>query len=254
MQLIISPAKKMRVSDDRFAHRGLPFFVDRSEVLLRAIAQLDYEQLKDLWRCSDALVKLNAERFASMDLRAEPLSPAVLAYEGIAFQHLAAQVMTDEQLCYLEEHLFIVSGLYGLLRPCDGVVSYRLEMQAKLAVGTTKSLYEFWGEDLTSFLAQHTDVVINLASQEYAKAALCGVGKAGQEDVDIRVITCLFGTIDAQGRFVQRSTAAKAARGSMVHWCAQNKIQHPDDLAAFNELGYAVSSDYSTDDCMVFIK
>ncbi|WP_418830452.1 peroxide stress protein YaaA [Paraeggerthella sp.] len=251
MRFIISPAKKMNVADDMFAWRELPAFVDRAEQLVEAVRALTYEEAKVLWQCSDALAELNFDRFRTMDVSggAGSLVPAVLAYEGIQYQHLAPRVMTAAQLEYVQEHVRILSGLYGVLRPFDGVAPYRLEMQAKLAVGQARTLYEFWGDSLARALASEADVVVNLASVEYAKAVLPHAKCLG-----LQTVTCLFGTIDASGRLVQRSTAAKAARGSMVRWCAECAVESVADLRAFDVAGYAFDKARSTDDCLVFVQ
>ena len=248
MRFIVSPAKKMSVVDSGIAWRDLPLFVDRAERLSNAMRALSYSEAKALWQCSDALAELNYERFRTMDVRTGPLTPAALAYEGIQYQHLAPQVMTSAQLDYLQEHLRILSGFYGVLRPFDGVVPYRLEMQAKLAVDGTKSLYDFWGDMLCRSLAAESDVVVNLASVEYAKAVVSHAERCG-----VSVVTCLFGSIDGSGRLVQRSTAAKAARGSMVRWCAERGACRVEDLRAFDVAGYAFDAGRSTADCFVFV-
>lgn len=253
MRFIVSPAKKMSVVDDSFACRSLPQFIDDAERLLGALRALSYDQAKELWGCSDALAELNFERVRTMDLRAEgALTPAVVAYEGIQYQHLAPRVMDEAQLAYVQEHLRILSGFYGVLRPLDGVVPYRLEMQAKLAAGNAPDLYAFWGDRLYRTLADETDVIVNLASVEYAKAVLPHAKAAGMRAP--RIVTCLFGTIDAQGRLKQRATAAKAARGSMVRWCAEHNVQHPEGLCAFDQLGHVYDEARSTDDCLVFVQ
>ncbi len=253
MRFIVSPAKKMSVVDDSFACRSLPQFIDDAERLLGALRALSYDQAKELWGCSDALAELNFERVRTMDLRAEgALTPAVVAYEGIQYQHLALRVMDEAQLAYVQEHLRILSGFYGVLRPLDGVVPYRLEMQAKLAAGDAPDLYAFWGDRLYRTLADETDVIVNLASVEYAKAVLPHAKAAGMRAP--RIVTCLFGTIDAQGRLKQRATAAKAARGSMVRWCAEHNVQHPEGLCAFDQLGHVYDEARSTDDCLVFVQ
>ena len=176
MRFIVSPAKKMNVVDDAFGWRDLPMFADRAARLADAVRALSYDEAKALWQCSDALAELNFERFRTLDVRSGALTPAVLAYEGIQYQNLAPQVMTMEQLDYLQEHLRILSGLYGVVRPLDGVAPYRLEMQAKLAVDGARNLYEFWGDSLSRVLAAETDVIVNLASVEYAKAVVPSAG------------------------------------------------------------------------------
>ncbi|MFR3092519.1 MAG: YaaA family protein, partial [Eggerthella lenta] len=179
MRFIVSPAKKMNVVDDAFGWRDLPMFADRAARLADAVRALSYDEAKALWQCSDALAELNFERFRTLDVRSGALTPAVLAYEGIQYQNLAPQVMTMEQLDYLQEHLRILSGLYGVVRPLDGVAPYRLEMQAKLAVDGARNLYEFWGDSLSRVLAAETDVIVNLASVEYAKAVVPSADRCG---------------------------------------------------------------------------
>ncbi len=249
MRFIVSPAKKMNVVDDAFGWRDAPAFLARTKTVLEAIRTLSYDEAKSLWKCSDALAELNYERFQSMNLR-DFLTAAVLAYEGIQYQHMSPQVMQVEQLEYLQDHLRILSGFYGVLRPLDGVVPYRLEMQAKLPIAGAKDLYEFWGSSLYDALAAETDAIVNLASVEYAKAVLPYAAKAAEGP---RVVTCLFGSVE-NGKLVQRSTAAKAARGSMVRWCAENNAQHPSDLKQFDVAGYAFDPERSSESCLVFVQ
>lgn len=248
MRIIVSPAKKMNVADDAFAWRDLPRFTERAEILMKAIRKLSFAEAQRLWKTSDALTELNYRRFRSMDLRggAVPLSPAVFSYEGIQYQHAAPAVMEAGHLEYLQEHLRILSGFYGMVRPFDGVVPYRLEMQAKLAVGGAQDVYGFWGDAIAAALAEETRPIVNLASVEYAKAVLPYADRLG-----LRVVTCLFGRVGG-GRLVQRATAAKAARGSMVRWCAENGIEDSADLRAFDVMGYLFCADLSTDDTFVF--
>ena len=169
MRIIISPAKKMRTDEDGFAPEGLPPFLDRTERLLAALRAMPPQALQALWKCSDAIAKLNVERLGTMDLRRH-LTPALLSYEGIQYQYMAPGVFEAGQLDYVREHLRILSGFYGLLRPFDGVTPYRLEMQARLAVDGCRDLYAFWGGVLAEALAAETDLVLNLASLEYSRA------------------------------------------------------------------------------------
>lgn len=250
MRFIVSPAKKMNVVDDGVEWRDLPRFVDRAARLAQAVRALSYEQAKALWQCSDALATLNCERFRTMDVRdAALLTPAVVAYEGIQYQHLAPQVMDEGQLAWLQEHLRILSGFYGVLRPLDGVVPYRLEMQAKLAVDGCANLYEWWGPTLFEAVREDAETIVNLASVEYAKAI---VPRA--QDAGVRVVACLFGSLGSDGRLRQRSTAAKAARGSMVRWCAENAIERVEDLKAFDALDHRYAPELSDEDRLVFVQ
>ena len=232
---IVSPAKKMNVVEGPPYPVGTPQLLQRTEVLLDTLRQLSYEQVRDLWKCSDRLAQLNYERLQGADLT-HGLTAACLAYEGIQYQHLAPQVASDDVLAYLDAHLRILSGFYGVVRPSDGVVPYRLEMQAKLTVPAhenlpaTHDLYSFWGADLARILADEFDCVVNVASVEYAKAVTPYLATWGTP-----MVTCLFGTVrPSDGKLIQRSTEAKAARGTFVRWCAENSVDDPEGLVGFS--------------------
>ena len=169
MRIIIAPAKKMVVDTDSFAVDNLPQFLERTERLKTVLQGMSPKELQALWRCNDAIAKLNVERLEQMDLRRN-LTPAIIAYEGIQYRYMAPGVMETTHLDYLREHLRILSGFYGLLRPFDGVTPYRLEMQARLSVDGAGDLYAFWGGRLAEQLASETDWVLNLASREYSRA------------------------------------------------------------------------------------
>lgn len=145
MRIIISPAKKMHEDADSLEPLGPPRFLPEAERLLSVLRPMPLRELKALWQCSDAIAALNAKRLRRMDLRGR-LTPAVLSYEGIQYQYMAPGVFETGQFAYLQEHLRILSGFYGLLRPFDGVVPYRLEMQARLPVDGHRDLYGFWGD------------------------------------------------------------------------------------------------------------
>ena len=142
MRIIISPAKKMKVDTDSFAPYALPQFLAETQQLKEALQKLSGRELQALWRCNDAIAKLNVERLRAMDLHSR-LTPAILAYEGIQYRYMAPGVFEDRQFSYIQEHLRILSGFYGMLRPFDGVTPYRLEMRAKLSLNGHKDLYDF---------------------------------------------------------------------------------------------------------------
>ena len=168
MRIIISPAKQMRVDTDSFVCTELPVYTDRAEILKDWIQSLSYEEQKTLWACNDKIARQNAERFAHMDLT-KNLTPALLAYDGIQYTYMAPAVFEDGQFDYVQEHLRILSGFYGVVKPLDGVVPYRLEMQAKAAVSGHKNLYDFWGHSLYQEVMDNSRILINLASKEYSK-------------------------------------------------------------------------------------
>lgn len=218
----------------------------RTEQILEALKSLSYKELQELWGCNDEIALQNYKRLENMDLKKD-LIPTVLAYEGIAFQYMAPSVFDLDQLYYVQEHLRILSAFYGLLKPMDGVTPYRLEMQAKLRVGAYKTLYEFWGKDLYKELRDESGIIINLASKEYSK---CIEKYLTPSD---KYISCEFSEY-AGGKLKTKATYAKMARGEMVRFMAENRIEDPEGLKTFNRLGYKYSKDHSDQLNYVFIK
>ena len=247
LRFITSPAKKMRVVDAPPWPVREPEFLDRAAELMQAVRTLSRDEAKSLWACSDRLADLNYERFQNMDLTHDTTA-AVISYEGIQYTHLAAEVMSERELSWLDVHLRILSGFYGMLRPLDGVVPYRLEMQARLAVGGTRNLYEFWGDALYEALAaEGCDTIVNVASVEYARSVTPWVRPDGP-----RFLTCLFG-VTRDGRLRQPATEAKAARGTFVRWCAERGVEDAAELRDFSEHRYTLSLERSSDDTLVFV-
>ena len=230
MRIIIAPAKKMVVDTGSFAVDSLPQFLEQTERLKTVLQGMSPKGLQALWKCNDTIAKLNVERLEQMELRRN-LTPAILSYKGIQYRYMAPSVMETTHLDYLRKHLRILSGFYGLLRPFDGVTPYRLEMQAKLAVDGCRDLYQFWGSRLARQLASETDVVLNLASKEYSKVVEVYLPKT------VRFVTCTFGEWK-DGKVIEKGTKCKMARGQMVRWLAENQIKSPEDIRAFDQLGY----------------
>lgn len=245
MIVIISPAKKMKVNTDSMPWRDSPAFLAKTEQLAKALQSMSYGELKKLWKCNDQIAALNVQRLMNIDLYAR-LTPALLAYEGIQYQYMAPGVFSDQEFDYVQKHLRILSGFYGILRPFDGVTPYRLEMQAKLRVGEAKDLYAYWGSQLAESLFTETDCIINLASKEYS---LC-ISKNLPDH--IRFITCIFGE-EKDGRVVEKGTMCKMARGEMVRYMAQNQITRPGEIMDFDRLGYRFDEEKSNDNTYVFV-
>ena len=172
MQIIISPAKKMKADTDTLPWKDLPCFLKQAETLYSKLQGMSRQELQALWQCSDALTARNARQLESTPGLRAGLTPALLAYQGIQYQYMAPGVFETGQFTYLQEHLRILSGFYGMLRPFDGVTPYRLEMQARLSVNGCPDLYAFWGDRLARALAGEAGLVVDLASQEYSRAVL----------------------------------------------------------------------------------
>lgn len=245
MRIIISPAKKMKEDTDSLECAGMPAYLEKTGRILRQLQSMTPEELKALWKCNDRIAGLNIERLRSMDLR-RGLTPAILSYEGIQYQYMAPGVFTVDAIRYIQEHLRILSGFYGILKPFDGVRPYRLEMQAGLSVDGMRDLYAFWEDALAKNLMQETDCIINLASKEYS---VC-ISKYLLNSV--RMITCVFGE-ERNGKVIEKGTLCKMARGEMVRYMAENGIENPGDIKAFDRLNYRYSEEHSSENTFVFL-
>lgn len=263
LQVIISPAKQMRAAQDAFEVLGITPFARETARLYRALLDIERNEgsggLQALWNVSDRLLTtcldtlhefmpvLSDAGLADPDI-ARRISPAVMSYHGIQYQSMAPEVMDAAQLDWLQNHLWILSGLYGCVRPFHAVEPYRLEMGAKLAVDNARDLYAFWGDKLARVIAPagSNATIVNLASVEYAKAVLPHL--AG----DAAAVTCLFGEGIRNGKPIQRSTASKKARGSMARWMAENKLEDASELTAF-DVGYRHFPELSNKNTLVFL-
>ncbi|MEK4112508.1 cytoplasmic iron level regulating protein YaaA (DUF328/UPF0246 family) [Paenibacillus sp. DS2363] len=246
MRIIISPAKKMKIDTDLMAIAQIPQFINESEQLLSLLQKLSYDELKAMWKCNDAIAEQNVERIQNMNIKAN-LTPAIYAYEGIQYQYMAPGVFQNEELAYLQQHLRILSGFYGMLRPLEGVTPYRLEMQGKLQGPGFKSLYQFWGSKLADQLQSESNYILNLASKEYSKNILPFLSE------ETRFITCVFGQM-VNGKLVEKATWAKMARGEMVRYLAERKITDVEDVRNFDRLNFAFSEERSDESTYVFIQ
>ena len=246
MKIIISPAKKMNVDSDSLPCADLPQFLPQTEILFEKLKAMSPADLKKLWKCNDSILQQNVDRLGWVNLRRN-LTPAILAYEGIQYQYMAPNVFTGSEYDYIQQHLRILSGFYGILRPFDGVVPYRLEMQAKLATENAKDLYGFWGKSIAQSIFAETDCIINLASKEYS---VCVAKYLPQ---NVRFITCIFGE-EKDGKIVEKGTACKMARGEMVRFMAENNITDAGGIKAFDRQNYHYSKEYSDENTFVFVK
>ncbi len=237
MKIILSPAKKMNTDTDTLEYEGFPVFLEQAEEILKWLRSQSHEELQALWGCNDKIAEQNYKRLKEMDLR-KNLTPAILSYEGIAYQYMAPAVFENSSFDYVQEHLRILSGFYGVLKPMDGVTPYRLEMQAKAGIQGKKDLYELWGSRLYDEVIDESRVIINLASKEYSK---CIEKYLKPEDT---YITVTFGET-VKGKLVTKGTYAKMARGEMVRFMAENQIEDPEDIKKFNRLGYIYRDDLS---------
>lgn len=245
MKIIIAPAKKMVVDTDTFAIDALPQYLDQTRTILTELRKLDYPAAKKLWHCSDKIARPNFDWLQKLDLT-QQLTPALLAFSGIQYQYMAPDLFTASALDYVRANLRILSGFYGILRPFDGIVPYRLEMQAKLTVADSPNLYQFWGDRLYQALTPTPEPIINLASQEYAKTI------APYLQPDQPLITVTFGSL-VDGQLKTKATLAKMARGAMVRFLAEKQATTPAVVKDFDHPDWAFAPDRSTATDYVFI-
>ena len=236
MKIIISPSKQMKAVDDYYFPLTQPKYVKKAQFLIDHLSKLDYEDLKITLNCSDALAKKAFLNYQNINLNTNQ-TPAILSYQGIQYQYMAPWVFTDDEFKYVQDHMYILSALYGILRPMDGIVPYRLEMQTKCPF----SLYDYWNDLLANSI--HDDLILNLASEEYAK-----VIRKYKKIVDVRFCQIVNGKLKEKGVYV------KMARGDMVRFLAQNQIDSIQEVKNFNYQNYHFSQEHSNDQMLCFIQ
>ena len=244
MKIILSPAKQMHVNTDIVDSIDDPVFLEKSSEILTWLKGKSKDELKSLWKCNDKILEQNFERLETMDLYRR-LTPAILAYDGIAYKYMAPAVFEDGHFDYVQEHLRILSAFYGSLKAMDGVTPYRLEMQAKANIDGTKNLYEYWGDLIYKEVRDESGIIINLASKEYSK---CIEKYLTADDHYISITFCEM----SKGKLVTKGTYAKMARGEMVRYMAENNIEDPQEIKGFNRLGYVFREELSSETEYVF--
>lgn len=252
MITLLSPAKKLNFDPvTTQLEATAPVLKSDTLELAKVAKKQSANDLKKLMHISDNLAELNAERFKAFNLEGHSNSakPAGLTFDGDVYWGLEAKSMSDEDLAYAQDHLRILSGLYGVLRPMDSIQAYRLEMGTKLATKRGKSLYDFWGsaiaETLNADMEGHTDqTIVNLASNEYFKAV-------DKKTMTHPVITAKFLNVkDGKARALMYY--AKYGRGLMARWIMQNRVDRADGLKDFNLDGYKLDKKASSDTELVF--
>ena len=246
MKIIISPAKKMKNDCAYITAMSTPVFIEKSEKLKQYLQSLSYDELKKLLVCNDEITQLNYGRYKNMDLY-HNATPALLSYDGIQYKYMAPDVFEESYFDYVNTHLRILSGFYGVVKPMDKVVPYRLEMQAKMKTPFCKNVYDFWKDDLYKELTKDDHVILNLASDEYSKAITkyC-------TDKD-KVISCVFGEL-VNDKVKEKGVYVKMARGEMVRFMAENNIEDIEAIKMFNRLNFVYNEALSTENKYVFIR
>lgn len=252
MLIVISPAKRLDWAD-RDTPMTTPDFLDQANSLARTMRGRTLGELKGLMDLSDDLAKLNRDRYRDFAdaPEADALRPAALAFAGDTYMGLEADTLDPDELTWAQDHLRILSGLYGVLRPLDGIQPYRLEMGSRLKTRRGKNLYDYWGDDPAKALKAQakevgTDTLINCASQEY-------FGAVNVDKLGLRVITPTF-LEEKNGKAKIVSFFAKKARGSMARFIITRRVTDPEGIRDFDLGGYRYDEEASTDKTPVFVR
>lgn len=254
MFFVLSPAKNLNEKDPSpVSSFTLPDLLPEAEILMQELRQLAPQQIAELMHVSDKIALLNAERNAAWHTPFTPenAKQAVFMFNGDVYEGIAADTLKPEQIDYLQQHVRLLSGLYGVLRPLDLMQPYRLEMGTAFANSRGKNLYEFWGDKITDLLNQtlkqaDSDVLINLASQEYFKSV-------NTKKLNARLITPIFKD-EKNGKYKIISFYAKRARGLMVRYAAEHSITEPEILKNFDYEGYSFNEAASNEAEWVFMR
>jgi cytoplasmic iron level regulating protein YaaA (DUF328/UPF0246 family) len=258
MLYLLSPAKSLDydtpVPPEVAARATRPVFVDEAAALIDVLKARTPAEVASLMSLSDPLAQLNVARYAAWRPRFTDHNskPAALAFDGDVYGGLDAKTLTPDELDWAQQHVVILSGLYGVLRPLDRLQPYRLEMGTRLATPAAKDLYGYWGDRIAEYLnrrqparrGQGGAVLVNLASQEYFRAA-------GRRALKARVVECVFEE-GRDGGWQVISFFAKRARGLMARYAVQQRIDRPEGLRDFSAQGYAFAAAASTPDRLVF--
>ena len=252
MLLLLSPAKKLDYDTPLGTNLHTdPLFVSQAKGLIDVLKQKSAADVAKLMSLSESLADLNVQRYAewSTKFTQKNARPAVLAFNGDVYEGVDAATLSEAQLKWAQDHVAILSGLYGILRPLDLMQPYRLEMGTKLANPAGKNLYDYWKETIAPYLNEQLardkqPVVVNLASEEYFKSVDLSA-------LNARVIQCVFQDEKA-GAYKIISFYAKRARGLMARYVIENRINTPDKLTGFNLDGYTYAAEVSSADKLVF--
>lgn len=253
MLFLLSPAKSLDYETPLppTLEHSQPLFTKQSAALIKVLRQQSPQQIAALMHLSDALAMLNVARYAAWSSRSTTKNArqAVLAFNGDVYEGLAARTLPDADLQWAQDHIGILSGLYGVLRPLDLLQPYRLEMGTRLATDAGTNLYQFWGTRIADYLNQRlqadkTPVIVNLASQEYFKSV-------DRKALKARVIDCVFEDWKG-GQYKIISFHAKRARGLMARYAITQRVTLPHQLEGFDLEGYAFDAADSQPDRLVF--
>ncbi len=249
MIIVLSPSKSMDMNSAKMTDCSQPEFLKESQKLASKVRKFSKTELMEFMEISEKLAELNRQRFKEWKppFALDNAKQALFAFTGDVYDGLDATSLKKGDVKYAQNHLRILSGLYGLLRPLDLIQPYRLEMGRPLETRGTTNLYQFWKAQITSALNENKNsVLVNLASNEYFKAI-------DKRSLNMKIISPVFKD-EKNGTFKIISFYAKKARGSMARYLIEHRIKDADGLISFAEGGYGFNAELSTPDTPVFTR
>ncbi len=254
MIILVSPAKKIKQKSlELHVNTTVPYFEDESEILISCLKKYNVTEIEKLMKISPALADLNFQRYLTWQkpFKHDVAGPAVFMFDGDVYRGLNVETFNKIQLEFTQNHLRILSGLHGVLRPMDLILPYRLEMGTKLPVAKTKNLYQFWTDKITQFINNElnkteNNFILNLASEEYFKSV-------NTKLLNGKLIKAVFKEVK-NGKFKIISFYAKRARGLMARYIIENNITDYQSLKSFNLEKYSFNEEMSSENELVFTR
>lgn len=249
MLILLSPTKTMK-TDGKYSPTSIPVFSNESSLILNELRKLSLEEIMKLMKVKEKIAKDCVEQYRRMKLNGEGTC-AIETYDGLQYKYMKVNALFEQGIDYVQEHVRILSGFYGLLMPFDSIYPYRLEMQAKLSVKESNNLYLYWKDTIAKACLQQLEndeepYIINLASKEYEKVIRPYIPKENFIDIIFK--------IEKNKILKTESTQVKMARGRMVRYMAKHNIKKVSDICSFDDDGYQYSEEYSNLYQFVFIK
>lgn len=246
MKMIISPSRRMHYFENEYFEMTNPIFLEEVKKLVTQLKQYTVNEIELLYKCSRKIAIDTYNRYQNFSTT-KHLIPAILAFNGMQYLTMAPHVFTNEEIDYVKNHVYILSGLYGILHPYDAIALYRLDLETKLQVDTYDNLYAFWGSKVYDYLYKDNDVILNLTSKEYRKLIAKYLKK---ENIFINV----FFYQQVGNRLIEKIVYVKEARGAMVRYLANRNAQSIQDVIYFDLLGYQFHEELSNERQLVFIR
>lgn len=246
MKIVITPAKRMYNEVEYFEAENKPIFLKETQIILEHLKKLSLNEVKKLLKCSDKIAQEAYQMYHTMNLFNNTV-PALFAYKGIQYDNLAPHVLTNEDYQFIREHLRILSGFYGVLKPFDGIVAYRLELNDQLEVENCPNLYAFWHDKIYNEIIRDDNIILDLGAKQYSR-----IIKKYLSD-NVKYVKCYF-MEKYNDCYKEIGVYVKIARGQMVRYLVENRIDCLEDVKKFNSLGYKFCQQKSDYQNYVFIR